>query len=403
MSQNNNQQEQQGGAAGAGFRLQCKTLALTYPKCDIPKAVAGEQIRDLLGWEKLEFIVVAQETHEDGDKHLHICVRSIEKFHIRGVSRLDLMYRGDRYHGNYKAAGRPRGWLEYISKEDGNPWTWPESFNVQDFTKCKNKNDTVAMMIINGATPSDVREDHPGYYMVHRTQIMTLEEEILTERAKLDLLPWKNISPAGLDAQQARIVAWLNANIAQPRAFKQKQLFIHGPANLGKTSLVIQLMRCCHTYAMPYEQYFNSWTDDFDLVVLDEFKAQHRLTFLNQFMQGGIPMTIPKKGSQATKKKNQPVIILSNYSPESCYNNSQGASLDAFLQRLEVVDLQHSDLFPIVDRIKAAVEHVDEPSVDVQSSDRLCDGMCTDACLFCQSTVDFAEFIPVGQLVELSD
>lgn len=407
MSQND---QQQGGAAGAAFRLQCKTLALTYPKCSMDKATAGEQVRMLIGGDKVEWIVVAQEQHEDGDKHLHICVRGKEKFHIRGANKLDLTWRGDVYHGNYKAAGRPRGWLEYISKEDGRPWTWPDDFNINDFVKCKNKNDTVALMIINGGTSKDVRDDHPGYYLMHKTQILSLENEIATERAKAELLPWKTINPAGLEEPQAQIVQWLNNNILQPREFKQKQLFIHGPANMGKTSLVIQLMRCCHTYALPYEQYFNDWTDDFDLVVLDEFKAQHRLTFLNNFMQGGVPMSIPKKGGQAIKKKNQPVIILSNYSPEACYLNSQGASLDAFLQRLLVVDLCGSSLFPIVERVKQALEDAqddaDEPSEQLNNNNDdlniACHGDCVGDCIWCRDTIDLDELCAAQALVQVN-
>lgn len=66
-----------------------------------------------------------------------------------------------------------------------------------------------------------------------------------------------------------------------------------------------------------YDFYFD---EKFDLVVLDEFKGQKTIQFLNLWLQGG-DMTIRKKGSQYIKRKNLPMIILSNYSLDDCYKD----------------------------------------------------------------------------------
>lgn len=68
-----------------------------------------------------------------------------------------------------------------------------------------------------------------------------------------------------------------------------------------------------------HEDFYDYYDDEtFDLVCLDEFKGQKTMQFLNCFLQGG-DMFLKKKGSQYHKRKNIPVIILSNWSLDDCY------------------------------------------------------------------------------------
>lgn len=87
------------------------------------------------------------------------------------------------------------------------------------------------------------------------------------------------------------------------------------------------------------ENFFDAFDDEIhNLVVFDEFKAQHPLTFMNAFLQGG-EMCLRRKGSQFIKTKNLPIIILSNYSPREAYSRVADVALEAFLSRLLVVEL----------------------------------------------------------------
>ena len=70
-----------------------------------------------------------------------------------------------------------------------------------------------------------------------------------------------------------------------------------------------------------------------DLCVLDEFRAQKTVQFLNHFLDGS-HMPLRQKGRQTLKTDNLPCIILSNFSLEECYCNSGVDKLETLRCRL---------------------------------------------------------------------
>lgn len=96
-----------------------RQYALTYPRCELNKERAVEELRKLDG---VESIVVAQEHHAESDEegaaglHLHAFLsfknrtrRNTEFFDICG------------HHGNVKSCRNVKGWITYITKEDKHP------------------------------------------------------------------------------------------------------------------------------------------------------------------------------------------------------------------------------------------------------------------------------------------
>lgn len=66
------------------------------------------------------------------------------------------------------------------------------------------------------------------------------------------------------------------------------------------------------------EDFYDSFSEEYDLVVFDEWRGQKTVQFMNSFLQGGT-FWLKKKGGQICKKKNVPVIILSNYALSDSY------------------------------------------------------------------------------------
>lgn len=89
------------------------------------------------------------------------------------------------------------------------------------------------------------------------------------------------------------------------------------------------------------EDFYDFYDDDqYDLIVLDEFKGQKTIQHMNRWLDGQ-KMTIRKKGSQGLKTKNLPIIIISNYSPQEVYHKvAEHGRLDSFLDRLEIVEIK---------------------------------------------------------------
>lgn len=247
------------------------------------------QLLEILQEDRVKYIVVANEDHESGEPHLHAVVRANTKFNIVSANTLDLK-QGERvFHGNYQAARSEMSWFKYVIKcgdvcERGDTAAIRERVEGQG-AACKS--DQVAEMIQKGASLDDVERDFPGFYMMSKNKITSYFYEVNTRLQKNKLVPWLPIPLDDLSDEEQVIAVWLNTNMHQPRAPRQKQLYVHGSSGIGKTSIVIELSKFFNVYSMPYEPYFNQWDDkNTDLVILDEFKGQHRLTFMNQFMQG---------------------------------------------------------------------------------------------------------------------
>jgi len=128
------------------------------------------------------------------------------------------------------------------------------------------------------------------------------------------------------------LIKWLALNIRAPRQPRQLQLWLWGPPGIGKSRLVGQLRTMLRIYDMPKdEEYYDHYDDgSYDLVVVDEFKHQKRIQFLNAWADGQ-PLALKQKGSQTVKYSNLPLIILSNYSISQCYRD--GVGRDALVSR----------------------------------------------------------------------
>lgn len=212
----------------------------------------------------------------------------------------------------------------------------------------------------NGMSLSVIHDTDPRFFLLNKRKVeeyktfymQRLRVEALLPKPSCDDLAnvadFVPTSASVLTAGCTALALWLKENLYGHRAFKQKQLYIHGGPNLGKSSLTRTLAKFMSVYWAPMEEnFFDAFDDEVHtLVVFDEFKAQHPLTFMNAFLQGG-EMCLRRKGSQFIKTQNLPVIILSNYSPREAYSRVSDVALEAFLSRVLVVELLEPVFFLI--------------------------------------------------------
>lgn len=316
------------------FQMRGKQYILTFPQCAEKKEVAAERIQQKYG-DSLKGYVVCEEAHKDGTPHLHVFLTFHKQLSVSSPDYFDFI--GGK-HGSYEVARSVRGSVEYVTK-GGNYVA--KGVDVEAIKAKKSpKNDTVAQMLHDGKSLAEIDKEMKGYVMINKRKIEEYESWIKCEKAKKQKLDWVPPSLDGLTDANLQIAKWICSNIRQNRAFKAPQLYIHGPRNLGKTSLVEWLEKYLSVYHMPTtEEFYDLYSDDYDLVVIDEFKGQKTIQWMNQFLQGS-PMPIRKKGSQAMKYKNLPVVILSNYSLSECYvkaaNDGRLSTLEC---RLEIVEI----------------------------------------------------------------
>jgi len=326
------------------FRICAKGYFLTFPQCSVPKEDVGlrltEEFQDDLQW-----AIICQELHQDGEKHLHIAFTLKNVMDTIDRNRFDFL---TGQHGNYQGMKNPLRSIAYCRKSDKEPLiigTLPETSSRKGVTN------SVADMIMNGDPLRSVNAAFNGFTMMNLAKTMKYQQWVKNEKEKTTKLLWKDpVVPAGLDLEELQIIQWLRKNIRKDRPFKQAQLVIEGPANHNKSTLITELDRYLMIMMMPIlEDFFDQWEDqEFDLVVFDEWTyEQHNPQYLNSFMDGS-KMNVKVKGSQKQKTQNVPIIFNTNLSQEENFQKASPTMKSTFLARVTWVRLQRPIRIPLI-------------------------------------------------------
>ena len=317
------------------FRMNGKNFILTFAQCSAKKEEAAERIERK--WkEEMKGYIVCEEKHQNGDPHLHVYLSFHKRKNFKSHDCFDFI---GGQHGSYEVVRHVRKSVEYVTK-GGNYVA--KGLDVESIkSKKAPKNESVAKMLMEGKSMEEVNEHEPGYVMINKRKLEEYGTWVRLLKHRKEKEDYKPPTIEGLNGADLQIAQWITANIRSSRPFKAPQLFIHGERNRGKTSLIEHLEKSLSVYHIQVtEDFYDAYDDDYDLAVMDEFKGQKTLQWMNEFLQGS-KMTLRKKGSQYLKSKNIPVIILSNYSLSECYpkaaNDGRLSTLEA---RLEVVQVE---------------------------------------------------------------
>jgi len=321
------------------FRLNAQKLYLTYPQCSLSKEDVLFNVKKHFG-SNLVWAVVGQESHQDGSPHLHCAISLSKKVNITSAKTLDCL--ANYKHGNYQAMRKPVRCLEYCTKDKN---YIAHGINVLQFLKSSSdrkstKSDMIATKIMDGETLDNIKKAEPGFYMMHMDKIQKFAsvEYIRIERSKK--LPWPKIDYTDSENPETQmIVSWLIDNVRKHRPFRSKQLYIFGTTCLGKSSFVNTLEKYLNIYIMPTEDFYSDWVDNlYDICVMDEFKGQKTIQFLNQWLDGST-VYIRTKGGNTYKRHNIPTIIVANFSPQEVYHRVDAVYIAALVGRLEIVNV----------------------------------------------------------------
>lgn len=328
------------------FQMQAKNIFMTIPRCQVSKELALENILKLDL--SVKGVVICQEKHADGTPHLHVGLFLNDKLRTRNPHFFDSVA---SKHGSYEPMKSINGTLAYLKKSDPTPLNYGE-IPTGSKALSTSKSTEVAEKIRTGSTLESVANDYPGYFMLNKRKLEDYFSYCAMQRVQSSKLPMSlPLLYSGVDLDTQRIIEWLNTNLLQSRPFKASQLYLFGPPNSRKTSLVNMISKYLRIYPMPTnEDFYDFYSDDgYDIIVMDEFKGNKPIQQLNQWLDGSM-ITVRFKGGQKLKVKNLPFIICSNYSVEQSYSNVVGAKIDSLKSRLleielfNPIDLEHIEI-----------------------------------------------------------
>jgi len=336
------------------FRLNCKRIFITFPKCSVDKVTALSRITQSSKTKHCQAIV-AQEKHKDGDPHLHVYLESPKNFNVRSPSYFDFIG-GKR--GNYQKVKFREACVAYVTKETdyvSHEIDVPKVLEENEKKKASRKRKseintgpsrTIYAALKAGKTYEDIlEEDTLGSYLVlHSSNVKKIAYDFQAKRMLQERVLRK--------PQYCHfIINNYEYDLICELPFKTPQFWIYGVANVGKTTIISKLLEIgLEGYHIPTNNDHAKWDDAmYDFAYIDEFKGQLTIQFLNEFLQGS-RMDLPGKyvigGKQ--KRKNLPCFILSNYTPEQVYHKKSTVDLAPLMSRLRVIELKSYNDYDII-------------------------------------------------------
>jgi len=330
------------------FRLHGTNLFLTYPDCPISATDAEASVKRKL--KNYEWSIWGNELHEDGTPHLHAFVRLSKPCNMVSPNCLDIVGTGGvARHGNYQVAREPTNVLDYVCKGGKMECFGIDLANARAmFTSAGRKRNATELImeeLDKGKDITEIAREHPEHMtfcMLHKDRLESFFAQSVLAQHRPKLIFEKAVPKCSEPMPwDSALCHWLNQNIGKPRAFSQKQLWVHGPTKHGKTTLFLELGKMCRTYTVPKEDFYDDYKDSlYDLVVFDEYCPSEckKVSWLNQFVDGA-PCPLRIKCKQTVKKLNLPVIIFSNYSMRQIYHKVSEPIFATIERRFEEIAL----------------------------------------------------------------
>jgi hypothetical protein len=339
------------------FQFNSKSIFLTVPQCDTTLVSFINEIETFFG-DNLDKCIACQERHQDGNLHLHAAICLKKAHYTRDPKFLDHLA---GVHPNI--SGRFKGGLkkafQYVMK-DGEYLTLPPDLDLETLLTEKKgnlKTQKIVDLIHSGAGEDVIDDVEPAYMLMHLQQVQRYLSfcELKKRRAefagaqdlKVHVAPAEGYS----SVWNTQIASWLNRNIRQKRSHRQKQLWVKAPPAAGKTTTLLNLEKDykLSIYWWPRdEKWWDGYSDGaFDLIVLDEYRAQKMITELNPILSGDPTPLSRRNAPPLVKRDILPVIIFANTTPEESYHKCDAQHLAPLLDRLTVVEVPPDGLVRI--------------------------------------------------------
>lgn len=306
----------------SNFRLRAKNVFLTFPRCELSHDIFMDHFR-----QSTVYGIIAREQHADGGIHFHCGLQYIDYINVTDANYFDVA----GHHCNVQGIRNWRATSNYIRKcGDYKEWGI-------DNTSKTNTAETIRLHAANGTKAEEAIGEcvESGAIGIrgYRSYIADYNQYRMDCKHRA-LIPDPNFARFNACTIGTELTFRFNTK------FKSKKLFIYGPPNVGKTTLLTQ-WDTRFTFHAPDNNDWNGFNCEFHkIIIFDEFHGQIPLSTLLKLMQGS-PTRLNTKGSSVDCFINLPMLFLSNISPKNCYRNS-----DAFIARLFVIHMNnfHSEL-----------------------------------------------------------
>ena len=378
------------------FEMRSMTFLLTFPQWEGTDTLEELKQKLLKFWEdrnkevkeaiicienhgpKEDDEIKSHAQHEDPGRHIHMCFK-LDKPHP--VRRADFFDDLGGKHGDIQTCRNYKACQIYCAKDNNYITHNVDIDAVVKSTKSKKgvKHETVANFIKKKErTMLEVDSKYPGYMIQHQRKVSDYIKLQYSFKDTTTEFPGIG-NVIGRSPCIVELVSWLNNNLPpKERPFKQKQLWLWGAPNMGKTTLRMDLSKWFIPYDVVVDE--DKWWSGLDhskqIAFFEEFSGTKTLSAMKSFLDGS-PMSIAVKGETMPfrKTKNIPCIILSNKHPDEVYAEARTKSEMAYqglIERLKIIEVTEFITIPWnKPKEQQQPEVVTGPSIDEDEKDEV--------------------------------
>lgn len=292
------------------FRFQATSVFLTYPRSNLTSDVLRDELMKRIG---IDEYLIAEENHADDDGiHFHVYLRLKDKLRTTDQRLFDIL----NEHPNIQSVRNRKKTLNYCMK-DGKFVTNLDKdslLSLKDKEK-KKADDNVFIM-----TSDPIMLVKTGKISVFNLK-RVIEAQTLFKSMQPDLreqLPSPLENPWGLkfifDSDYKKRHAWVYSS----------------KPNYGKTTFAKSLNEKYFCYMWNYEEKFQNPGEETELIIMDEFKKEQRVTLVCLNTLADNTFCFPRKGILPLRlQTDYNVLVLSNYPPQDIFGGIDLATFDA--------------------------------------------------------------------------
>lgn len=361
------------------FCLDGKNFFLTYPQNDTLPEDAMNRLKDHFK-DDLECAIVAQEKHQDGNNHIHIYFKLVNRFKTTKNTYFNFI--GDK-QGNYQTCKKPVDVIKYVIKTGAyithniDPTKYIDEVKTKTQRQSKGTFKKITDNIKNNTykTIDDINEHHADILIQHYKKVETYLDYIKQQQDSNDIkeyyeqlysdVVWKPFQKTIIDITESpvdtRTINWIYDN----------------EGNKGKSYLTTYLQMYRNAYVITggkhqdiIRHYKNNRTIIFDLSrdYLDNNESIYNL--MEQFKNGYL---LDGKYEGQVKRFIPPhIIVMSNTMPKT-----HKMSKD----RWNIIDISNKQDTGVQQKVcEFAEDHYDNKIIETESGEHFVVDVPNDEC-----------------------
>nr|AYP64184.1 replication associated protein [Alfalfa leaf curl virus] len=323
----------------SNFRLQGKSIFLTYPQCPLIPIFLIDYLYQLLkNWDPT-YARVCREEHQSGEPHLHCLVQMDKKIDIKGPRFFDIKDPNgpSTYHPNTQIPRRDADVADYISKGG----VFEERGLLRASRRSPKKSrDSIWTTILTESTSkseflSRCRTEQPYTYATQLRNLEYMASREWPEPPTLYQPRWTHFPSVPESIKQ-----WADENIFTQKPDRPLTLIIEGPSKTGKTAWARSLGR--HNYFCGGVD-FSFWDNHASYNVIDDIPFQF-LPCKKELLGSQKDFTVNEKYRKKTRVAGGiPTIVLCN--PDQSYKTALSSSDMYEWSELNVIHVCINDKF----------------------------------------------------------